>query len=590
MQYGIGPADLVIADFNGDGKLDVAAANPNCTDLSCLPTGALSILLGFGDGTFVGPKDYSAGADGGVISADLNGDGKPDLAAGSDGILVNIFLGKGDGSFQSPVETTLTQSAGQIASGDFNGDGKADLATVFSNCSGNTCLPGDAVVLIGNGDGTFQPPVQYAVGLEPEFLAVGDFNGDGKPDLAVTNYAANTVSILLNNGNGTFQSHVDYATEPGSSPRVIATGDFNGDGKLDLAVASINLNTVSLLLGNGDGTFQSYLVVLVPFQPWSLTTADFNGDGKLDMAVTDTGGQVDIFLGNGDGTFQTPVSYVDGFEYGMPSVGDFNGDGKPDLIVGDFIAVSAEIFLGNGDGTFQPPILSFLSNGQLAVSDFNQDGSADVAGGSPYPGDVVSVILSTAFKAVAPASLNFGSQGVGTASVSQTITISNPSNASIDITSIVASGNFSQTNNCGALALGAHCAVTVTFTPNATGLESGTITITDSTRINPLAIPLMGTGVNGAFLTPNPGRINFAPQAVRTSGAPAIITLVNTGNASLNIKGITVTGANSADFTETNNCATSLPGGGSCSVNVTFTPTAAGPAFRLATPHLAALS
>ena len=260
VQYGAVPTGLVpvdialLADFNGDGKLDLAVASSQCALFTCPTTGpgAVSILLGLGDGTFLGEQEYAfpPGA-GTVISADFNGDGKPDLAAqGGNGL--GVFLGNGDGTFQAEVPTTLTQPPGEIAAGDFNGDGKADLATVFSNCVNNICSPGDAVVLIGNGDGTFQPPVEYTVGLGPQNLAVGDFNGDGKPDLAVS--GPNIVSILLNNGDGTFKPHVDYPT--GGSPGQIATGDFNGDGKLDLVVIEPSgQSTVSLLLGNGDGTF-----------------------------------------------------------------------------------------------------------------------------------------------------------------------------------------------------------------------------------------------------------------------------------------------------------------------------------------------
>jgi hypothetical protein len=509
-----------------------------------------------------------------VISADFNGDGKPDLAT-TDSTQVSVLLANGDGTFQPEVLTSLTQSSGGIAAGDLNGDGKADLATVFSSCSNNICLPGDAVVLIGNGDGTFQPPVEYVVGLQPEYLVVGDFNGDGKPDLAVSNFASSTISILLNNGDGTFQSHVDYVT--GASPAAIATGDFNGDGKLDLVTANYS-GTVSVLLGKGDGTFQNQIVVPVADGVYWLTTGDFNGDGRLDLAVTtQILDQVFILLGNGDGTFQAPVEYSDGLNFGLPSVGDFNGDGKPDLIIG--ATYIAAILLGDGDGSFQPPIFNFLSTGLVAVADFNQDGSPDLAAGAGYASatQAVSVMLSVAFKAVSPGSLNFGSQGVGTTSAARTITISNPSNLSFNIASIVASGNFSQTNDCAAsLAIGEHCTVNVTFTPTATGLQSGAVTVTDNTKISPLAIPLSGTGVNGPFLTPYPSRANFAPQAVGTSSTPTPIVLVNTGNASLNINSIGITGADSSDFTQVNNCGTSLPAAGSCTVKVTFTPTAAG--------------
>jgi hypothetical protein len=177
-----------------------------------------------------------------------------------------------------------------------------------------------------------------------------------------------------------------------------------------------------------------------------------------------------------------------------------------------------------------------------------------------------------------PASLNFGSEGTGTTSAAQAITISNPSNVSFNIASLAATANFSQTDTCGAsLAPGANCAASVTFAPAAAALETGSITVTDSTKISPLVIPLSGTGVNGPFLTLEPSRANFAPQTVGTSSTTTAIVLVNTGNASLIITGIGVTGPESSDFTQTNNCGSSLAAVGSCTVNVKFTPTAAGP-------------
>jgi hypothetical protein len=586
-QYGI-PANstyVTIADFNGDGKFDLAvAADPGCHFFSCSTPGVVSILLGFGDGTFVGGTNYSIPFTdvGSVVAADFNGDGKPDLAGL--GSHLGILLGNGDGTFQPAVVTnSLTQFTSiAMATGDFNGDGKADLVVIPSNCmTPPTCLPGNALVLIGNGDGTFQSPVAYMVGLQPRGVVVGDFNGDGKPDIAVGNTESGTVSILINHGDGTFQSHVDYAV--GSNPGSTAIGSFRGNGTVDLAV--VTTQTVSILLDNSNGIFTSGISLTTPPQaivsstPQAIVAGDFNEDGKLDLAVTtETSDQLFIFLGNGDGTFQTPVGYPDGLNFGVPSVGNFNG--KPDLIIGGGGGgnISA-MLLGNGDGSFQQPIFNFLSGSASAVADFNHDGSPDVAASAPSSLTIspVTVMLSAAFKAISPSSLNFGSEGVGTTGAAQTVTISNPSNVSFNIGSIAASGNFSQTNNCGAsLAPAAHCAVSVRFTPSATGTESGSITITDSTKISPLTIRLTGSGVSGPFLTPLPSRANFAPQAVGTKSAPLSVLLINTGNASLNINGISVKGADSSDFTQTNNCGSSLPAAGSCTVNVTFTPAAAG--------------
>jgi FG-GAP-like repeat/Abnormal spindle-like microcephaly-assoc'd, ASPM-SPD-2-Hydin len=580
-------SDVLVADLNGDGRLDLAVAESGCPPYNCPAPGSasLSLLLGVGDGTFVGGRDYAFTANypaTQVVSADFNGDGKPDFAAETNFVPVgattplSVYLGNGDGTLQAQIPTTIPQNTGFIAAADLNADGKADVATVYVNCNegGTTCQPGDLVVLIGNGDGTFQSPVEYAVGLEPEDLTVGDFNGDGKPDVATANFASDTISILLNNGNGTFQTHVDYPT--GLQPEHIISGDFNGDGKLDLV--TLTQAGISLHLGNGDGTFRPHQDYAVNNQGIALAAGDFNGDGKLDLALTTASApEVFVLLGNGDGTFQTPITSA-GAE-GFLAVGDFNGDGKPDLFIASEYSGGSEVLLGNGDGTFRQPILSFLAAGAGAVMDLNHDGIPDIVASTAYAtaANEISVLLSTPFKAVAPASLNFGSQGVGTVSAPETITISNPASVSFNITNVAAGGDYSQTNDCGgSLAAGAHCTITVSFSPTKTGSDAGTITLSDSTKASPLAIPLTGSGVNGPALTADPARAIFPSQSVGTSSKPVPVMLVNTGNSGLSITGISLAGTDSSDFAEINNCGGSLAAGGSCTVNVTFTPTAGG--------------
>src|SRR5205085_11797771 len=164
---------------------------------------------------------------------------------------------------------------------DFNGDGKADLAVAIDR---------DNLVniFLGNGDGTFQSHVDYATGTDPLSVAVADFNGDGKTDLVLANAADSTVGILLGNGNGSFQTYVDYRT--GAEPFWVAVGDFNGDGKMDLVTANVGNagNTVSVLLGNGDGTFQPHVDYLTGSFPNSVAVGDFNRDGRKDLAVANS--------------------------------------------------------------------------------------------------------------------------------------------------------------------------------------------------------------------------------------------------------------------------------------------------------------
>ncbi|MGC2422757.1 MAG: FG-GAP-like repeat-containing protein [Nitrospirota bacterium] len=270
-----------------------------------------------------------------------------------------------------------------VAAGDFNGDGKLDLAVANNN--GTVCI------MLGNGDGTFQRYVAYAAGNDTYSVAVGDFNGDGKLDLAVTNSNDSTVSVLLGNGDGTFRAPVDYAT--GSEPSSVTVGDFNGDGKLDLAVANYNDNTVSVLLGNGDGTFQRKVDCATGSGPRSVAVGDFKGDGKLDLAVAGDS-SVSILFGNGDGTF------LGNSDYGIVgatsvAIGDFNGDGKLDLAIAT-ITQTVSIMLGNGDGSFATPVdyttgYSDIPLYSVATGDFNGDGKLDLVVINMY--GTVSVLL-----------------------------------------------------------------------------------------------------------------------------------------------------------------------------------------------------
>ncbi|PYL01629.1 MAG: hypothetical protein DME19_01020 [Verrucomicrobia bacterium] len=207
-------------------------------------------------------------------------------------------------SFAAARTFDAGKGAWSLAVGDFNGDSKLDLAVANHGCS--NCSPafsGSFSVLLGNGDGTFQSRLNYDAGKDPVSVAVGDFNGDGKPDLAVVNSGSTNLAVLLGKGDGTFQSAVNYDT--GMSPNSVGVGDFNGDGKADVVVANETSNTVSVLLGNGDGTFQVHVDYATRSHPASLAVGDLNGDGKPDLAVANRNSNaLSILIGNGDGTFQ----------------------------------------------------------------------------------------------------------------------------------------------------------------------------------------------------------------------------------------------------------------------------------------------
>jgi predicted dienelactone hydrolase len=506
-----------------------------------------------------------------VAVGDFNGDGRLDLAlADWDGGALSVMLGNGNGTFQAAVSYNAGADAGSVAVGDFNGDGKLDVV-VANGFSKNVS------VLLGNGDGTFHPAVNYGAGSGPSGVAVGDFNGDGKLDLAVANNGDNTVGVLLGNGDGTFRVMATHAV--GIGPISIAVGDFNSDGKLDLVVANSGEGTVSVLLGNGDGTFQVPVNYGAGSQPAAVVAADFNGDGKLDLVVANSGeGTVSVLLGNGDGTFQVPVNYGAGSQPAAVVAADFNGDGKLDLVVANSGSNSISVLLGNGDGTFKAAVDYAVGVVPLSVAagDFNGDGRIDLGVSGRFG---VSLLLQIPTASLSKTRLTFADHLVGTSSAAQAVTFSNTSWLTLNISSIVLTGtnaaDFSQTHTCGSsLAPGANCTIDVTFKPTHIGPRTASVTITDNAAGSPQMIALSGAGVvSGPNATFSPtASLTFATQVVGTTSTTQSVTLSDYGTAALSISSIVASG----DFNQTHTCGSRLAAGASCTINLTFSPTQIG--------------
>ena len=346
---GSDPDAIVAGDFNGDGHLDLAVANYDGDGHGVGVAGQWRRHLpapGHLRGR-VGPvRDRGRGLQ-------RRRPPRPRHRQLRQTSTVSVLLGNGDGTFQPQVTYAVGASPIAIVAGDFT-------ATATSTWPSPTAIDSTVSVLLGNGDGTFAPQVTYAVGADPDAIVAGDFTGDGHLDLAVANYGDDTVSVLLGNGDGTFQPLSQPSNAVGSHPDAIVAGDFNGDGHLDLAVANCGDNTVSVLLGNGDGTFQPQVTYAVGSDPDAIVAGDFNGDGRLDLAVANV-------------RRRHGVGVAGQWRRHLPAPGHLRGRGRtrtrswrgtstatatstwpsPTPAVPDG---TVSVLLGNGDGTFAPQV------------------------------------------------------------------------------------------------------------------------------------------------------------------------------------------------------------------------------------------
>lgn len=433
--YAVGnsPQQVVAADLNGDGKQDLVVLNGGDQ--------TISVLLGNGDGTFQPAIAQPAGSS--IVStiavADLVGDGKPDLAVSNGSAnSVSIMLGNGNGTFQAAVQYNLTTSADFVAIADFNGDKKPDLLVVSSGGPGTSNpTTGTIAILLNNGDGTFQVPKTTTTGSyvgTTAFVAVGDFNNDGKLDVATANSAvpgncingANCTSanviVFPGNGDGTFQSPIVSSVEGAPFPVLLTAAGFTANQEPDLAELGYDSykttigfaahnDAVNILMGNGDSDFSANSIATLPncqctaleTYATNLVATDLNADGKLDLifpvAVLGDAQSSTIWalLGNGDGTFQPAQTFNLGELPTWMASADFNGDGLPDTVVAAGAANNVSVML-NATATFSlsaaVPSLTLSAGGQqtdlLTITAFNGFANAvslacSVSGPAPEP-------------------------------------------------------------------------------------------------------------------------------------------------------------------------------------------------------------
>ncbi|GHO48554.1 FG-GAP repeat domain-containing protein [Ktedonospora formicarum] len=341
--YPVGPrpTPVGVGDFNNDGKLDIVTANYGGN--------TVTILLNNGDGTFTAAPGSPPGVGQGPYAlavGDFNNDGNLDIVtANYDDNTVTVLLGNGDGTFAAAPGSppSVGTNPTSVAVGDFNNDGNLDIVTVNYGDYSNGA-DGTITVLLGNGDGTFTAapgsPISFNFAGLPWGIGVGDFNNDGNLDI-VTTIPASTIYgnqgvavVLLGNGNGTFQSPQAWGAEDIYCYNV-AVGDFNNDGKWDIVTTNYYSNNIAVWLNNGDNTFQSARFYDVGQEPIGVAVGDFNNDGNLDIVTANSAdGTVTVLLGNGDGTFATPIEspYSVGQGPWSVAVGDFLNNREPGIV------------------------------------------------------------------------------------------------------------------------------------------------------------------------------------------------------------------------------------------------------------------
>jgi hypothetical protein len=485
---------IAIGDFNNDRKPDVAAIG--------LVNAEVCIMLGEGNGSFESGTATSIGVETaqGVspVVADFNGDGNLDLAVaeGNGNGSIAVFLGNGNGTLQPAVQYASGfgyAETSALAIGDFNNDGKLDLIVGGE----------DLAILFGNGDGTFQPAVQLAYGFDDiSTIVIADFNGDGNLDIVASDGQSLKLAVLLGNGDGTFQPEVDYPLLYGSYCAVVA--DLNNDGNLDLGCTGGQSNnqftySASIFLGNGNGTFQPQTNFLGQFYPpFSVAGGDFNNDGHLDLTIGQYGGETPGGYYSSIGVYlQTSVQLAPGSltfpvtSYGTKSQPQYvtaTNEGQTTLDISSIKVAGtypADFEQTNNCGTSLGANQKCTIAVYFTPTDVLDDGAAvaitDNAVGSPQS---ISLQGTATPYLLTPSTTNFGNVAVGQMS-EKTVTLKNAGTYTIEVGSVTiygsGAGDFFETNNCKSLlSAGGSCQIFVTFAPSSKGEHSATLEVGDS--------------------------------------------------------------------------------------------------------------
>lgn len=567
---------LVAGDFNLDGLLDVAAAqrtaNTVAIMLNTTGAGAATASFALAASPAVGTVPR------GIESADFNGDGKPDLATANASsnnvsILFNTSTpGAASASFDLAGTVALSSQPRDVTSADFNADGLVDLAVSIIGNSTIAILINTTAPAASTASFTL---TTVATGGGPSGLVAADFNGDGKMDLASGSAIAapnGRVLILLNTtspGAATPSFSAVTSLPVGSIPNNITAADFNGDGLKDLATGDAGSSTVTLLFntttpGAVTPSFANAGALNATGSPIAVEPADFNGDGKLDLAVAIDGsaGSLGFFINNtspgaSTASFAAPIAAPLGgrTQNFALAVGDFNRDGSSDAAASTTSTDAIKTALNT---RYQTNASTLPATGTIH-----------------YPPPVTLSLSSS--------SLSFGNQVETTSSDSQRVTVTNTSSNPLTISAVnlagTNAGEFTRSTGClaSAIAPSGTCAIDVLFAPGSAGAKSASVSIVSNAASNPDSIPLSGTGVAAVYsLTRSAGNTSFANQLVNTTSSAQQLTIQNNGNIAIGITGVTASGTNPADFaipTSGNACnGQTLAVNATCTLSFTFTP------------------